>query len=175
MRNRKDINNAISKLTEQAVLKNGFDAGELIEKVKEVVYIDPVEFENPDGSYKTHMSQIKPEARRAIKRFKVKNLYDKDPNGMNIVVGQIIEIELYDKMKGVELLGREVGTFKETSVVQHDITSNMKAVLLGARERAERAVESIEQPRVIEGRGGRVEPGVLDVIDVATEVPSDAE
>jgi hypothetical protein len=167
MRNRKDIHNAISKLTEQAVLKNGFDAGELIEKVKEVVYIDPVEFENPDGSYKTSMSQIKPEARRAVKKFKVRNTYEKDPNGMDIITGQIIEIELYDKMKGVELLGREVATFKETSVVEHDITSNMKAVLLGARERAEGAVRELNAP-VIEGRGVRVEPlepGMLQPVE----------
>ena len=145
IRNRKDVNEAIVTLTDQAVMKHGYDASELIEKVKEVVYIDPLEFENPDGSFKTHMREISPEARRAIKKFKVKNLYDTDPNGMRVVSGQIIDIELYDKMKGVELLGREKNIFKETTVVEHDVTGNMKEVLLESKRMADERVAELRE------------------------------
>ena len=155
LRARPDIHKAIEALTQKSVMKYGFDASEVIEKVKEVAAVDPVEFINPDGSYKTRMEDIAPEARRAIKKFKAKNLFDTDPNGMKTVVGVLIEVELWDKMKAVELLGREKDIFKETRKVQHDVTSNMRDVLLEAKNRADRRFNEIhdrEAPLEITGR-----------------------
>lgn len=142
LRTRPDVHHAITRLTEKSVMKYGFDATEVVERVKEISQLDPLEFENPDGSYKK-MSQIAPEARRAIKRMKCRNIFEKDPNGMRVIVGEIIEIELWDKMKAHELLGREKDIFKETRKVEHDVTSNMKSFLLESRERAEKAIEGI--------------------------------
>jgi hypothetical protein len=139
LRNKPDINNCINALTEASIHKYGFDAHELIEKVKELAYVDPVEFENEDGTFKTSMRDIPPEARRAIKKFKAKNIYDYDANGIRTVTGQLIEVELYDKKGAIEMLGREKNIFKQTSVVEHDLTSNMKDVLLQSAARAEAA------------------------------------
>lgn len=136
-RGRPEIHKAIEEITAIAVVKHGYDASEIIERTKEITNFDPVEFENPDGSYKTHLSQIKPEARRAIKKFKVKNLYGQDANGMRIVIGQLIDVEIWDKMKGLELLGSEKNIFKKTTVVQHDVTSNMADLLLESGKRAD--------------------------------------
>ncbi len=137
LRNRPDIHLAITKLTEKSVMKYGFDATEVVERVKEISNVDPIEFENPDGTFKLHMKDIAPESRRAIKKFKAKNFYEKDPNGMDRLAGQIIEVEMWDKMKSLELLGREKDLFKETKKVEHDVTKNMAAVLLDSRRRAE--------------------------------------
>jgi hypothetical protein len=131
------------------VQKYGYDAYEVIERVKEISIIDPVCFENPDGTYKTHLSQIDPEARRAIKKFKVKNMYGEDPNGMRTVVGQLVEVELYDKLKGLELLGREKNILKETKKVEHDVTSNMANLLLESKKRAMLS-GVVEEPKDIE-------------------------
>ncbi len=148
-RSRPEIHAAIEALTAKMVMKYGYDGAEVIERVKEISNFDPVVFENPDGSYKTHLSLIDPESRRAIKKFKVKNLYGEDANGMRIVMGQIIEIEVWDKLKAHELLGREKSVMKETKVVTHDVTNNMKDVLLESRSRAlARSREVIE----IEGK-----------------------
>lgn len=136
LRARPDIHQAITKLTEKSVMKYGFDASEVIEKVKEIASVDPVEFLRADGSFK-HLHEMAPEARRAIKKFKAKNIFEKDPNGMQVCTGEIIEIELWDKLKASELLGREKEIFKETKKVEHDITSNMASVLLEAKRRGE--------------------------------------
>lgn len=145
LRRRPDIHEAISQITEAAVLKHGYDASEIIERVKEIVNIDPADFENEDGSFKESLRDIPPESRRAVKRFKAKNLYGLDPNGMKVVIGKLIEVEFWDKLKSAELLGREKNTFKETKVHQHDITANMSNTLLESKKRAE-AVREVGPP-----------------------------
>ncbi|MFM6929036.1 MAG: terminase small subunit, partial [Bdellovibrio sp.] len=87
LKRRPDIHAAISAITAQAVVKHGYDAAEVVEKVKEIAFLDPIEFENEDGTFKEHLRDISPEARRAIKKFKAKNIIEKDPNGMDVVVG----------------------------------------------------------------------------------------
>lgn len=136
LRTRPDIHAAISALTTKQAMKYGFDASEVIERVKEVSNLDPLDFCNPDGSYRK-LHEIPPEARRAIKKIKARNLFDKDPNGMTTVIGEIIEIELWDKMKAHELLGREKDLFKEKKEVVHDISHNMAAALLESAKRGE--------------------------------------
>lgn len=161
-RHRKDISNCISKLYDKSTIKYGFDASELVERVKEMSEVDPIEFENPDGTYKTSLSQIAPEVRRAIKKFKVKNLYasSEDSNGMKsqIIVGQLIEVELYDKLKATELLGREKDLFKQTTKIQHDVTENMAATLLASSRLADKVAAPIE-------------PVETDYIEVEKEFP----
>lgn len=149
-----EVHACINTITQKALMKYGYDASEIVERVKEIAAIDPIEFENPDGSFKTNMSQIAPESRRAIKKFKAKNLWGEDSNGMRIVIGQLIEVELWDKMKAVELLGREKNIFKETKVVQHDVTKNMANILLGSQDRAEKRIagRTIDVTPQIEGR-----------------------
>lgn len=127
-------------------MKYGYDANEVIERVKEIMDVDVIEFENPDGSFKTHLSQLAPETRRAIKKFKAKNLYGADANGMKIVIGQLLEVELWDKLKSAELLGREKSIFKETKKVEHDITTNMAHVLLESKRMADE--RALTMPRV---------------------------
>ncbi len=136
-RSKPEVHAAIEALTNKMVMKYGFDGNELVERVKEIAGIDPIAFENPDGSYKTHLSQIDPEVRRAIKEFTVKNIYGEDQNGMKIVTGQLVEVKLYDKLKGLEFLGREKGVFKETRKVEHDVTNNMRDTLLASSARAD--------------------------------------
>lgn len=145
---RPEVYECIRSITEKALMKYGYDAEEIVERVKEMAGIDPIVFENADGSYKTHMSQIDPEARRAIKKFKVKNLYGQDANGMRTSIGQLIEVELYDKLQAIQFLGREKNVFKETRKVEHDVTVNMASVLLESRSRAEQRV--LEQARPAE-------------------------
>lgn len=143
-RGRPEVHAAIEALTAKMVMKYGYDAGEVIERVKEIASIDPVAFENPDGSYKTHLSQVDPEVRRAIKKFTVKNMYGEDANGMKMVIGQLVSVELWDKLKSLELLGREKNIMKETKRVEHDVTTNMKDLLLESRSRAEARIAGRE-------------------------------
>lgn len=135
LRARPDIHLAITKLTDKSVIKYGFDATEVVERVKEISNVDPIEMERPDGSYKNKMSEIAPETRRAIKKLKVKNTYLKDPNGIPYIEGQIIEYEFHDKMKAHEMLGQEKDVFKPKSVVEHDVSSRMADVLLESAAR----------------------------------------
>lgn len=156
-RSRPEIHGAIEALTAKSVMKFGYDAEEVVERVKEIAGIDPVFLENPDGSYKTHLSQVPPEVRRAIKKFKVKNMWGEDANGMKVVVGQLIEVEMWDKLKSLELLGREKNILKETKKIEHDVTANMASVLLASKERAE--LRSREVMEIT----GRIDEGPLEM------------
>jgi hypothetical protein len=103
---------------------------------------------NADGSYIESMAQIPAETRRAIKSFKAKNLFEYDANGMKVCVGKLVEVQFWDKMKSIQLLGQEKSLFKETKVVEHGITNNMKELLLESKKRGDQAV--IESREVID-------------------------
>lgn len=137
-RHRNTVNNAIVKLIEKSSVKYGFDASELVERVREISDVDPIHFMNADGTYKESLAEIPAEVRRTIKKFECKNIYDtrEDLNGMKtkIVIGKLIKVELYDKMKSFDLLGREKDLFKVTTKVEHDVTKNMADVLLASKK-----------------------------------------
>lgn len=141
-----DVYTAIQKIDAKAMMKYGYSAEEVVERVKEIVNVDPAEIEKPDGSgFKTRLSDIAPETRRAIRKFKAKNTYFIDPNGQyitddrgqRIVETEIIEVEFWDKTKNTELLGREKDLFKETRKIEHDVGSNMRNFLLDSQNRGE--------------------------------------
>ncbi|MFM6929206.1 MAG: terminase small subunit [Bdellovibrio sp.] len=137
LKRRPDIQNAITAITNKAAMKYGYDAAEVVEKVKEIAFIDPIEFENPDGTFKESLKDISPEARRAIKKFKAKNIIEKDPNGFDVVTGKLIEVELYDKTASIKMLGSEKDLFAEKKKIEHDVSSDMKSILLASTQRAE--------------------------------------
>lgn len=145
-RNRKDISNVIQKLIDKSAVKYGFDNSEVMERVKEVVDFDPIEIMNPDGTYKTNLHDIAPEARRCLKKLKVKNLFtkEKDLNGIEqqIIIGEIVEYEFYDKLKASELVGKEKEMFKNTTKVEHTVTKDMASLLLASTKRANNFIEN---------------------------------
>ena len=97
-----------------------------------------------DWSFKTSMREIAPEIRRGIKKFKAKNLYESDPNGMKVLVGQLIEVEFWDKLKAIEMLGREKDIFKETRKIEHDVTGRMADVLLESKRLAQSHIDGMK-------------------------------
>lgn len=140
LRNRKDIDMAIQKITGLAAVKYGLDPDEIVQRVKDVAFVDPGDIVDENGVAYTNLRDIPEETRKAIKKFKVKNLYEFDPNGLKIRVGELVEIEMYDRLKATEMLGREVSLFKETKRVEHDVTGSMKSLLLESKQRAEQKV-----------------------------------
>ena len=137
LRRDKNIAMCIQAITENEVFKHGIDPSEIVQKVKEISEADPIECQNADGTWKTHLKDIPPETRRAIKKLVVKNLFGEDPNGMKTVIGEIVTIVFYDKQNSQELLGREGGLFKETKKVEHALSENMSAILLESKQRGE--------------------------------------
>ena len=144
-RHRKDISNCIQKLVDKSTIKHGFDATEILERVKEIVDFDPIDLQNPDGSFKSNLFDVPPEARRSLKELVVKNLWGEteDLNGIKskIIIGEIISYKFYDKLKGAELVGKEKNMFKTTTRHEHTITKDMQNILLGSIKRAEKQIE----------------------------------
>lgn len=155
---RKDVWNAIKAISDTAVLRYGLDPEEIVKKVYEVTQVDMIEFQKEDGSFVESLAEVRPEVRRAVKKFKAKNLYEKDPNGMTEKVGVLIEVEFYDKLKASEMVGRETNLFKETKVVEYEVSRDMKAMLLESKERAEAAA--------LESRAAK--EGIIDVTPAVT-------
>ena len=153
-RHKSDIANCISKLIAKSAVKHGFDASEILERTKEMVDVDPIHIQNRDGSFKSNLHDIPGEIRRAIKKLKVKNLWDtvEDLNGMKkkIVIGEIIDYEFYDKIKAVELVGREKEMFKTTTKVEHGVTKDMAQILLDSSRRAEKMMIEEDKNNIIE-------------------------
>lgn len=154
-RHSNDIAACIQRLIDMSAVKHGFDSSEILERVKEIVDFDPIEVQNPDGTFKSNFHDISPEARRNIKSLKVKNIYStvEDINGIKnkIITGEIIEYEFYDKLKSAELVGKEKQMFKTTTRVEHSVTKDMEKLLLGSKDRSERFIEAtfnkVEQPK----------------------------
>jgi hypothetical protein len=140
---RRDIAETIQKLTDKSLHKFGFDASQIVERVKEIADVNPFDIMDSNMVVLTK-DQIPPEVQRTIKRFEVIETIGKDLNGMPVTTGRVVKIEFHDKMKANEMLGREKGVFKETKVVQHDMGDKMANVLLGAPQRA---LERIAQLR----------------------------
>ncbi len=151
-RHTKDIALAIQKLTDRSYIKYGFDASEIIERTKEMVDFDPIQLQNPDGTFKSNLYDVAPEARRNLKKLKVRNIYGEveDINGVktNIIRGEVIEYEFYDKLKAIDLVGREKDIFKQTSVVEHTVSKDMASILLDSAKRG-----AIESKRVVDIQG----------------------
>ncbi len=148
LRNRKDVHEALAAIGARMALKYDLDADEIVETVKNVAFLDPADFVDENGVAIQNLKDMPMEARRALKKFKVKNLYHTDPNGMKVLEGHLVEFEFWDKLKASEFLGREKGLFKETTVMEHDITKDMKNVLLEAKQRAD---ERLEESRKLGG------------------------
>lgn len=137
-----DVYAAIKAVTALYPEKFSYSQEDVVEKVKEIAQLDPLEFQNPDGSFKESLADVSPEARRAVKKFTAVNMYEDDPNGMKRVVGKMIKVEFHDKMKATELLGREKDLFVEKKRVEHDIGRNMSQTLLESKQLANEHIEA---------------------------------
>lgn len=143
LRRRKDISQCIADITASAAVMTGVDAGEVVERVKEVAFVDPaMVVDRSTGAAYTNLWDVPPEVRRAVKKMTVKNLFETDANGIKVKIGELVNYEFHDKIKANGMLGAEVGKFKETIVHEHGPTKDMREILLGGIDRAkERALE----------------------------------
>jgi hypothetical protein len=144
--NQVDIYKAITSLQTKDVERFGYQAAEVVERTKEIANLDPADLFNDDGTIIENMKQIPEHARRAIKRFKAKNIFENDHNGMPQYVGKMVEVEFWDKLKGNELLAREKDVFKKTDVIQHDVSKNAREYLLGSLSRAGQVKAQLNAP-----------------------------
>ena len=142
--NRPDIYKAITEITKDVIAKFGFDAEQVVERVKEIAFSDVADLFDPAGKIFENIHDIPPETRRAIKKFKYKSYFEEDVNGIPQYKGKIYEVELWDKPRTLELLGREKDTFKKTNVIQHDVSKNAAEFLLGSVKRADAHLEAID-------------------------------
>ena len=158
-RHQKDIALAIQKLIDRSAIKYGFDASEIIERTKEMVDFDPIQLQNRDGTFKSNLYDVDPAARRNLKKLKVFNRYAdvEDLNGVKskIIIGEVIEYEFYDKLKAIDLVGREKDMFKTTTKVEHTISNDMAKILLESAKRGQQA--SLDFKKVVEVEGSVVD------------------
>lgn len=155
-RHHKDIAQAIEKLIDRSAIKYGFDASEIIERTKEMVDFDPIQLQNRDGTFKSNLYDVDPAARRNLKKLKVRNIWGEteDLNGVKtkIIVGEVIEYEFYDKLKAIDLVGREKDIFKTTTKVEHTISNDMASILLESVKRGQQASLDVKKTIEVEGR-----------------------
>lgn len=144
LRLKRQISEAITAITKKINLKFGYEADEVVERAKEIMESNLADLQKPNGEFISNLKELPQGVQRAIKKLKVKNEYELDPNGMpTFVKAVVMEIELWDKMKSLDLLGAEKDVFKKTTVVQHDVTQNMAETLLQSARLAEKVAAPI--------------------------------
>lgn len=126
------VNDAITKLTMKSIDKYGFNAEEVVERIRELTDSNVFDWFNDDGTIK-HPKEMPPEAQRTVKSFKVKETWGQDPNGVKYQNGRIVDIEFYDKIKASELIGPEKGVFRD----QLDVNVHKQISIVGALGAAE--------------------------------------
>lgn len=138
--NKGDVQDAIKAITSKWAKTTGFDSDELLERVNEVSTIDPADLFNFDGTIKD-LHSLPRSLSRTIKKIKYKEFTETSPDGMELKVGRIVDIEFHDKLKATELLGKHLSMFKDKVEHTHDIGKNMSDILL---KRAEERMKGID-------------------------------
>lgn len=134
--NKPDVQECIKQINLVSGRKANFDASEILERTNEIAQYDPIEVFNRDGTVKA-IDDIPASTRRAIKKLVVREVWEKDINGMDVHTGYIKTIEFYDKLRGLEMIGKYDGVFKDETTIKHEIGGNLASVLLAkAEERA---------------------------------------
>lgn len=133
--NKPDVQEALREIAKTQGRKANFDAGEILERTNEIAQYDPIEVFNADGTVKA-IEDIPAGTRRAVKKLVVREVWETDINGMKVCTGYIKTIEFYDKLKGLEMIGKYDGVFKNEVQVTHEIGGNMASVLLASERRA---------------------------------------
>ena len=132
---KKDVQEALKLIWVEVGRQNNFDNREILERTNEIAQVDPIDLFKEDGTVKA-ISDMPGHARRAIKKLVVREVWEKDINGMDTFTGYIKHIELHDKIKANELIGKNEGLFKETIKHEHEIGNNFAKLLLGSEKRA---------------------------------------
>lgn len=157
IKQRPEVHKTIVELTSKKLMKYGYDENEVMQRMREIGDFDPIELVNPDGTFKTSLAAISPEARRVIKKFEARNIFEEDANGIKVFKGVLIKVEMWDKMKALEGMGSEKGVMKKTTVHEHTVSDKMADILLESGNRADE--RRLAGARQIEGK---VESGATE-------------
>lgn len=133
--NKSDVQACMLKINEELGDQAAIDASAIIARTKEIVDFDIADIFTEDGRVKD-IKDMPPAASRVIKKMVVREVYEKDENGIDVFSGYIKTIEFWDKMKGIELLGSQVDLFNKKVKHEHDVTGNLAALLLQSEKRA---------------------------------------
>lgn len=133
--NKSDIQACMLKINETLGKEASFDSRELLERANEVAQFDIIDIFLDDGRVKD-IKDIPAAARRVVKKIVVREVYEKDENGIDVFSGYIKTIEFWDKIRSLELIGKYDGVFREKVEHSHDVTGNLAALLLQSEKRA---------------------------------------
>lgn len=136
---KKDVAKAMAEITVNMSQVENFNGQEILERTNEIAQYDPIDVFNADGTVRD-ISDIPPAVRRAVKSMTVKEVWEKDINGISVETGRIVKIEFYDKLKGLEMIGKYDGVYNHTVKHEMEIGTNLAALLLGKAE--SRAIEA---------------------------------
>ena len=133
--NKSDVQATMLKINEELGSEASFNSREILERANEVAQFDIADIFLDDGRVKD-IKDIPAAARRVVKKVVVREVYEKDMNGMDVFSGYIKTIEFWDKIRSLELIGKYDGVFREKVEHSHDVTGNLASLLLNSEKRA---------------------------------------
>ena len=133
--NKSDVQATMLKINETLGKEASFDSRELLERANEVAQFDIIDVFMDDGRVKD-VKDMPAAARRVVKKLVVREVWEKDINGVDVFSGYIKTIEFWDKIRSLEMIGKYDGVFREKVEHSHDVTGNLAALLLQSEKRA---------------------------------------
>lgn len=115
-----DVKAALSAGTARVVAKLEVKAENVLSELLTFAHADPLNAFCADGTLKK-LEDMAPEMRKAIKSLKFTELWE-GASGEKFVAGRIVDIQFWDKPKGLELLGKHLKLFTEKIEVEGKLT-----------------------------------------------------
>ena len=104
------VQQEIAKIEKGLATRFISDKERILKELSLLAYSDLQDYLTEDGELRVkNLKELPSQITRAIKKLKIKSKI-----GKGEVVWQNIEFELYDKKASLELMGKEIGMFKET-------------------------------------------------------------
>lgn len=156
--NQSDIYDCIQKMLQKHVAKFGFDAEQVVARVKEIGDLDMIGAVDDEGRFIENLHEWPEEIRRCIKKIKMKNYFENDHNGVPQYKGKVLEVEFNDKMKALGMMAAEKDVMKKTTVVQHEFGKNARNYLLNSMRRADDAKAGLKDVTPVQAIDAPAEP-----------------
>lgn len=122
----------IDALYQEYIEMAHIDAQTVLAETSNLAMIDPANFYDAEGNL-IPIHLLPRELSSCIKEFKSTDIFS-GSGEEKVKIGTQIEYKLYDRYKGLELLGKRLEVFKETLEVKHSLEDMLHAAANGESE-----------------------------------------
>lgn len=126
------VSEAIAEAQAERAARVEVQSDEVLREIKLFAMADPADLFDSDGVF-LPISQMPPTIRRAIASFEIEELFEAGSDGKKFCIGRTVKVKLWDKPKGLELLGKHLKLWAERQILEAG--SSLESLVLAAASR----------------------------------------